>query len=47
MNKLTARQVVARMKRGDLPMGVGGYGDGAVFNDGARVLHRTMNGLIR
>lgn len=44
---LTWNQVVARMTRGDLPIGVGGYSDAAVFADGAKARHTTMVKLIR
>lgn len=44
---LTMTQVVARMKRGELPVSMGGYSDACVFDDGGRVKHQTMNQLIK
>lgn len=44
---LTKAQVLKRMANGDLPVTCGGYSDAAVFNDGARVRHRTMNTLVK
>lgn len=44
-DKLTARQVLARMKQGDLPSMVGAGGFTAVFDNGDRVGHQTMRGL--
>jgi hypothetical protein len=43
--RLTRAQVLARMKRGDLPQMVGAGGFVAVFDDGAKAGHQTMRGL--
>jgi hypothetical protein len=44
---ITAAQVLARMKRGDLPTIAGGYTNKSIFEDGTRVSHKTMTSLHR
>jgi hypothetical protein len=43
---LTAGEVLARMKRGDLPV-KGGYCNTAHFSDGARASQPTMTRLLK
>ena len=46
-NSLTGSQVLARMRRGDLPTLKGGYSYKAVFEDGTVVSHLVMRRLVR
>jgi hypothetical protein len=46
-SKLTAPQVMARMKRGDLPHLRGGYTYDSAFDDGTLVSHATMRRLLK
>lgn len=43
--RLTSRQVLARMRRGDMPQMVGAGGSTAVFDDGAKAGGQTMHRL--
>lgn len=45
VKRLTARQVLARMRRGDLPCHTGAGGFVAVFADGMKAGHQTMRKL--
>lgn len=45
VERLNRAQVLARMKRGDLPQMVGAGGFVAVFDDGEKAGHQTMRGL--
>jgi hypothetical protein len=42
---LTGREVLARMRRGDLPTLKGGYTEKSVFDDGRWVSHQVMRRL--
>jgi hypothetical protein len=44
--KLNSREVLARMKKGDLPHLRGGYTYDSAFEDGALVSHATMYSLM-
>lgn len=44
---LTTVQIMARMRRGDLPTLKGGYSNKSMFEDGAVASHQTMTKLWR
>lgn len=44
---MTRREVLSRMRRGDLPVRVGFGGYRAVFADGAKVTHDVMRRLVK
>jgi len=44
---LNGRQVLARMRRGDLPTLKGGYSSKVVFADGAVASNQVMTRLLR